>query len=130
MEKKDQIKESRTIFEKLLYIGIATFFLWPFIQLWSVKAIPLFPSDNHLRASIALENLMENELAKPFVKMNDKVKFKPIKGYEDMKLLGRVRIFPHPAFENMSVIRAQVRWGNLLLPKSMSLEYLRVRTKP
>lgn len=130
MEKKDQIKESRTIFEKLLYIGIATFFLWPFVQLWSVNAIPLFPSDNHLRASIALENLMENELAKPFVKMNDKVKFKPIKGYEDMKLLGRVHIFPHPDFENMSVIRAQVRWGSLLLPKSMSLEYLRVRTKP
>lgn len=130
MNNKIEKRESRTIFEKLLYIGIATFFLWPFIQLWSVKAIPLFPSDNHLRASVALENLMENSLSKPYTKVFDNTKFLPIKGYEDMKLTGRVTIIPHPTIKNMSIVRAQVRWGSVLLAKTMSMEYLQTRIRP
>jgi hypothetical protein len=125
-----QETQPRSIFEKLLYLGIATFFLWPFVQLWSIKAIPLFESDVHLRASVALENLLENALSKPFEKMSPRTTFKPLKGFEDLGLTGKVESFPHPEFNGMVMTRAQVRWGWFPFSKTMTIEHLRTRNKP
>jgi len=117
------------MFEKLLYVGIATFFLWPFVQLWSIKAIPVFESDAHLRASVALENLMEGALSRPFERSYNSP-FEPVPGCEDLGLVGRVEILPHPEFPANVLVRAQVRWGMFPLTKNLSLEYLRARTRP
>lgn len=119
----------RSMFEKLLYLGIATFFLWPFAQLWTVKAIPLFESDGHLRASVALENLMEVALSRPFERSFSS-SFEPVKGCEDMDLMGKVEVLPHPDFPANVLVRAQVRWGMFPLTKILNLEYLRARTRP
>lgn len=120
---------SRSMFEKLLYVGIATFFLWPFVQLWSVKALPVFESDSHLRASVALENLMESALSRPFERTVN-AGFEPVKGCEDLDLAGKIEILPHPDLPNNVLVRAQVRWGMFPLTKSLNLEYLRARTRP
>ncbi len=117
------------MFERLLYVGIATFFLWPFVQLWSIKAVPLFESDSHLRASVALENLMEKALSRPFERSYSGA-FEPVKGCEDMGLQGRIEVVLHPEMTSCALVRAQVRWGVFPLGKSLSLEYLRARTKP
>lgn len=121
---------SRSIFEKLIYLGIATFFLWPFVQLWSIKAIPIFESDTHLRASVALENLMEEALSRPYERSSSRDSFKPVKGCEDIGLHGRIETFPHPEIPANVMIRATIRWGMFPLGKSLSLEYLQARTKP
>lgn len=121
---------TRSIFEKLLYLGIATFFLWPFVQLWSIKAIPMVESDVHLRASVELENLLESALSRPFEKMSARSAFKPIKDCEDIGLSGKVESFPHPDYDGMVMTRAQVRWGWFLFSKTMTLEHLRARNKP
>jgi hypothetical protein len=118
------------MFEKLLYFGIATFFLWPIAQLWSVKALPMFESDTYLRASVELENLLEEALSKPFEKISPKKNFTPIKRYVGLNLSGRVESFPHPHFDGMIMLRAQVRWGWFPFTKTLTLEHLRVRTKP
>jgi hypothetical protein len=120
---------SRSLFEKLLYLGIATFFLWPFIQLYSVKAIPIFDSDTHLRASVALENLMEEALCRPYEFSIADSKFVPIKGYEDLNLMGKIDISPHPIYNSNVLIKAQVMWGSFPLQKNLSLEYIGARTK-
>lgn len=121
---------SRSIFEKLIYLGIATFFLWPFVQLWSVKALPLFESDVHLRASVAVENLMEEAISRPYERIGDRSSFKPIAGCEDIGLSGKIEVFPHPEFTESVMVRAQVRWGMFPLSKTLNLEYLRARTRP
>ncbi|PKL44441.1 MAG: hypothetical protein CVV41_07325 [Candidatus Riflebacteria bacterium HGW-Riflebacteria-1] len=121
---------SRSIFEKLIYLGIATFFLWPFVQLWSIKAIPVFDSDTHLRASVALENLIEEAISRPYERNVPRPAFKPVKGCEDIGLYGRVEAFPHPEMPANVMLRATVRWGIFPLGKSLSLEYLRARTRP
>lgn len=117
------------MFEKLIYVGIATFFLWPFVQLWSIKALPVFESDTHLRASVALENLMEEAMSRPFERSLS-TPFEAVKGCEDIDLSGRVEILPHPDFPANVLVRAQVRWGMFPLNKTLSLEYLRARSKP
>ena len=86
--------KGRTLFEKLIYVGIATFFLWPFVQLWSIKAIPLVNSDTHLRASVALENLMESALERSFEASGYSENYKPLSGYEDISLMGKVEALP------------------------------------
>ncbi len=120
-------KGSRSLFEKLLYIGMASFFLWPFIQLYSIKAIPLFDSDIHLRASVALENLMEDALSKPLTISESK--FTMVTGYEDIKLLGKVEILPHPQLNSNVIVKGQVKWGNFPFQKSLNLEYIGRRAK-
>ncbi|MEW6710446.1 MAG: hypothetical protein AB1403_11540 [Candidatus Riflebacteria bacterium] len=122
--------QPRSIFEKLLYMGIATFFLWPFVQLWSIKAIPMVESDVHLRASVELENLLEEALSRPFERISSKNSFKPVKGCEDLGLAGKIENFPHPDFEGMVMTRAQVRWGWFPFTKTLTMEHLRTRNKP
>jgi hypothetical protein len=122
-------KQSASIFEKLLYLGIATFFLWPFVQLWSIKAIPMVDSDVHLRASVALENIMEEYLSGKFEKISPDRSYMPIKGYEDIGLQGKVVSYPHPDFKGLILTRAQVRWGWFPFSKSLTLEHLRMRNK-
>lgn len=120
----------RTLFEKLIYVGIATFFLWPFVQLWSIKAIPLVDSDTYLRASAALENLMEEALERSYECDSPNEGFKPIAGCEDIGLTGKVEVIPHPEFAQCKLIRTQVKWGSFPMSKTLTLEYLKARTRP
>ncbi len=122
--------QGRSLFEKLIYVGIATFFLWPFAMLWSVKAIPLVNSDTHLRASVALENLMESALERSFEASGYTEGFKALPGYEDIKLTGKIEAIPLPKFPDCLLVRAQVRWGSYPFSKTISLEYLKSRTRP
>jgi len=120
----------RSIFEKLIYLGIATFFLWPFVQLWSIKSIPVFDTDTHLRASVALENLMEEALSRPYERVSSRSSFKPVAGCEDIGLQGRIEMLILPDLPANVLIRTTVRWGMFPIGKSLSLEYLRARTRP
>ena len=124
------MSSSGSIFEKLLYLGIATFFLWPFMQLWTIKAIPVFETDTHLRASVALENLMEEALTRPFDRVGGRSQLQSIKGCEDIGLLGKVERFIPVDLPEHVMLRATVRWGMFPLRKSLSLEYLQARTRP
>jgi hypothetical protein len=129
-ERNKEVIAERSLFEKLLYVGIGTFFLWPFIQLWSIKAVPLFESDTHQRAAIALENIMEEALTKPFKKMDEKSSFQKIAGCEDIGLVGKIELFPHPDYERLILLRGQVSWGGFPFSKTLTLEYLKTRTRP
>lgn len=122
--------QGRTLFEKLIYVGIASFFLWPFVQLWSIKAIPLINSDTHIKASVALENMMEAALERSFESSGYTEEFKPLKGYEDIQLKGRIEAVPMPQYPDCLLLRAQVRWGNFPFSKTISLEYLKSRARP
>lgn len=122
--------KGRTLFEKLIYVGIATFFLWPFVQLWSIKAIPLVNSDTHLRASVALENLMESALERSFEVTGYTENFKPLAGYEDIQLSGKIEAIPVKEFPDCLLLRAQVKWGGFPFDKTLSLEYLKSRARP
>ena len=42
----------RSTIEWLLIIGIATSFLWPFMQLWTVQAVPLVESETQQKAAV------------------------------------------------------------------------------
>lgn len=128
--KKQRPAEPRTIIEKLLYLGIATFFLLPFVQQYSIEAVPLFQSDTHNKAVICLKNLLEQSLAKPFAEMTASPEFIRQPGYEDMDLEGRVEVLPHPEFRGMTLHRAQVRWGIWFFKKTLSLEACVTRTRP
>jgi len=114
--------------EWLLYLGILTFFLWPFIQLWSIQAIPLIESDMHQKASIALENLMEEALASPFMESQPSSQFAPISG-DNPNLEGKVEIMPHPDIPGLTLVRATVRWGILFLKKNLMIEAAITRTR-
>lgn len=120
----------RTLFEKLVYVGIATFFLWPFVQLWSIKAIPLVDTDTHLRASVALENLMEGALERSFEPGGYTEGFKPLAGFEDIGLTGKIEAIPSQTCPDCLLVRSQVRWGSFPFNKTLSLEYLKARTRP
>ncbi len=120
----------RTLFEKLIYVGIATFFLWPFVQLWSIKAIPLVESDTHLKASVALENLMEGALERSFEPSGYTENFKPLAGYEDIGLTGKIEAVPQKDCPDCLLVRSQVKWGSYPFSKTLTLEYLKARTRP
>ena len=104
--------------------------MWPFVQLWSIKAIPLVNSDTHLRASVALENLMESALERHFEASGYKEEFKPLAGYEDISLMGKIEAIPQNEYPDCLLVRAQVRWGAFPFSKTIYLEYLKSRTRP
>ncbi len=122
--------QGRTLFEKLTYVGIATFFFLPFAMLWSVKAIPFVNSDTHLRASVALENLMESALERSFEASGYTEGYKVLPGYEDIPLSGKIEAIPQEKFPDCLLVRAQVKWGSYPFSKTISLEYLKTRTRP
>ncbi|RCK81241.1 MAG: hypothetical protein OZSIB_2110 [Candidatus Ozemobacter sibiricus] len=123
-------EQGRTTFEWLLYIGILTFFLWPFVQLWSIQAIPAWDSDEHQRAAVALGNLMAEALARPVTGALPNQPFTPIPGGESMSLEGSVEYQPHLESAGMTLVRAQVRWGLPIFRKYLTLETLVGRSRP
>ena len=123
-------EQGRTTFERLLYVGILTFILWPFVQLWSIHAVPLYDSDSHQRAAVAIGNLMAEALGKYNSEDLPAQPFASMPGFEDLELEGSIEIFPHPEFTGLSVIRAQVRWGFPVFRKYLTLETLVGRTRP
>lgn len=123
-------ERGRTTFEWLLYVGILTFFLWPFIQLWSIRAIPMVDTDSHQRAAVALGNLMAEALARPSTGSLPDQPFTPIPGGEDLSLEGSIQFQPHLERPNLTLVRAQVRWGVSVFRKYLTLETLVGRTRP
>ncbi|MFZ2959835.1 MAG: hypothetical protein WA705_23400 [Candidatus Ozemobacteraceae bacterium] len=123
-------REGRTALQWALIFGILTSLLLPFVQIWSVEAVPLFASDEHRRAAIAVENLMSETLAKPFSEIKSKSGYKAIPGTEELGLEGRVEILPHPDIPGLTLVRAQVRWGFVLFRKTLSLEAAMSQTRP
>jgi hypothetical protein len=122
-------KPGRSITEKLLLIGIVTFFLWPLIQLWSLDAMPLVDSDVHQRATNALLGVLAEQLSRPFATQLPPWGFQSVKGYEDLGLESRVEIVPHPSIEGMVVIRAFVRWGVIGMRKTLMAEAVQTRAR-
>lgn len=120
----------RTIGEKLLYVGIATFFFWPIVQLWSLQALPLWESDSHQQAVQALGNLMEEALARPFESLSLPGQFRALPGYESQGLEGRIDVTPVRSRTGVSLVRAEVRWGIFLARKHLTMETLRTQTEP
>ena len=117
---KDQ--RSRSVLEWLFIVGIVSFFFWPFYQLWSIKALPLFDFGSQQKAAVALENLMAETLAAPFVEQVPNSPFSPIPGYEDIDLEGKIEVAPHPDIPGMTLIRTNVRWGMVFFRKYLMLE--------
>ena len=124
-------REPRSVFEKLLYLGIATFILWPFVQLRTIKAVPLIDSDTHFRASIALENLMEESMSMPFdylLTLPDE--YKPFEDASDISMKHKVVLIPHSFIENTYLLQASVSWGKSPFIKELHLEKLWTKRKP
>ena len=114
-------KSRRGPLEWLLVLGIVTLFIWPFMQLWSVRAVPLFVSDAGRRAAVAMENLLAEAMARPRGGY-ERPAFQPIAGGEEIQLEGRIEVIPHPDFVGLDIIRARVRWGGLFFRKHLALE--------
>jgi len=114
----------------MLILGILTFFLLPFVQLFSVQVVPLFASDTHRRAAACLDNLLAEAMARPWADLLPTTPFVPIASGSDFGLEGRVEVGPHPDLDGLTVIRAQVRWGWLFLRKTLSLEAAVSQTRP
>ena len=123
-------ERGRTTFEWLLYVGILTFFLWPFIQLWTIRAIPMVDTDSHQRAAVALGNLMAEALSRPGAGTLPDQPFTAIPGGEDLSLEGSIEYQPHLDLPNLTLVRAQVRWGVSVFRKYLALETLVGRTRP
>ena len=122
--------EGKSLFEKLLYLGIITFFFWPFVQLWSIDAVPLMDSNVHQKAAVAVANLLEEARSRPFTLTPPETDFVPIMGYENEGLSGRVTFSPHPRQPGLWVLDAQVRWGMFPFRKTLELESIVARTRP
>lgn len=120
----------RSTIEWLLIIGIATSFLWPFMQLWTVQAVPLVESEAQQKAAAALVNMMEEALAKPQRDYFPTTSFEPVPGLESIGLEGKTEIMPHPDFAEMTLVRVQVRWGFVLFRKMLTLETALARVRP
>ncbi|MBF0500835.1 MAG: hypothetical protein HQM09_11925 [Candidatus Riflebacteria bacterium] len=116
------MRSGHTALQWALMFGILTFLLLPFVQLWSIEAIPLFASDDHRRAAVALENLLSEAQSRPFSESIPKTEFRLIPGYENMGLEGRIEILPHPDISGLTLMRAQVRWGFIMFRRLLSLE--------
>ncbi|MBF0546771.1 MAG: hypothetical protein HQM08_20155 [Candidatus Riflebacteria bacterium] len=114
----------------VLAFGSLTFFLLPFIQLWSVHDVPLFFSDSHRQAAMAVENLLSEALSKPFIEIMPKTEFHPISFPGDTPFEGKVEAFPHPNLPDITVVRAQVQWGMLFFRKQVVLEAMVSQTRP
>lgn len=121
---------TRSTIEWLLIAGILTLFLWPFVQLWSIKAVPLFASDAHQRAAVAVQNILAKAAAGPFVESLPTSSFEPVPGNEDIGLEGMAEIMPHPDLTGLTIIRAHVRWGIFFFRKYLTLETSVSQTRP
>ncbi len=122
--------KSRTTVELLLYLGIATFFFWPFVQLYHIQAIPILDSDRYQKAAVALTTILEEALALPFPDSPPPAIFKIIPGFEEEGITGCVEILPHPDYKGMMLYRAHVKWGMFFLRKTLTLEAMTSRSKP
>ncbi|HOY67704.1 MAG TPA: hypothetical protein PLP29_12510 [Candidatus Ozemobacteraceae bacterium] len=123
-------RHGRSTIEWLLIVGIATSFLWPFMQLWSVQAVPLIESETQQKAAATLVNLMEEALARPQRDYFPTTEFEPIPGLEAIGLEGKTEIMPHPDYTDMTLVRVQVRWGFVLFRKQLTLETALTRIRP
>lgn len=120
----------RSTIEWLLIIGIATSFLWPFMQLWTVQAVPLVESETQQKAAAVLVNMMEEAVSKPQRDYFPTTSFEPVPGMESFGLEGKTEIMPHPDFAEMTLVRVQVRWGFVLFRKMLTLETALARVRP
>lgn len=122
----------RSALQWMLLVGVLTFFLLPFMQLWSVEAVPMFLSDSYRQAAVAAENLMAQAQSFPFNESQPATGFRPIKsgGAEDLQLEGRVEVQPHPDLAGMTLVRVQVRWGWFFFRKMLTLESAVTQTRP
>jgi len=122
-------RSGRTTTEWLLIGGTITIFFWPFVQLWSIKAIPFLASDSHKKAAVAVENLLAEALARPFLETLPKTSFKPLPGGSEIGLEGKIEILPHPDISGLTIVRAHVRWGVFFFRKFLSLEAVVSQTR-
>ena len=120
----------RSTLHWMLLIGALTFFLLPFMQLWSVEAVPMFLSDSYSQAAVAAENLMATAQAGPCGETLAESGFRPLKSAGGLDLEGRVEVQPHPDLPGMSLIRVQVRWGWFPFRKTVTLESAVTQTRP
>ena len=120
----------RSTLHWMLLIGALTFFLLPFMQLWSVEAVPLFLSDSYRQAAVAAENLMATAQAGPSGETLGEPGFRPLKSTGGQELEGRVEVQPHPELPGLSLIRVQVRWGWFPFRKIVTLESAVTQTRP
>ena len=120
----------RSALQWMLLVGVLTFFLLPFMQLWSVEAVPMFLSDSYRQAAVAAENLMADAQAHPFSENLPAGAFQPLKSGDALELEGRVEVQPHPDLAGMTLLRVQVRWGWLLFRKTLTLESAITQTRP
>lgn len=123
-------RQGRSTIEWLLIAGLVSFFLWPFLQLWSVKAMPLLDSDIHQRASQALENILAKGRSRSFLDVPLDTDFNPLPDFTDIGLEGRLQIRPHPEFSGLILVKAQVRWGMYFFRKILTLEAVEAQTRP
>lgn len=114
-------KNSNSIIERLTYLGVATFFLWPIVHICLLKSFPVNDKTIALRASYALQNIMEKALAGSH-KPTENTNFEPIKGFEELGLESKTDIFMHPDYKNQVIIKAYVKWGEGIFTKIIDLE--------
>lgn len=114
-------KNSNAILERLIYLGVATFFLWPIVFLYMAKALPVADKEISLKASFALQNLMEKALAGSH-KPKTSASFVPLKGFESLGLEGKTNIVAHPEYKDLVIIKTSVKWLKGSVVKVLNLE--------
>lgn len=73
---------------------------------------------------------MEEALERSYECASPSEGFKPLKGYEDIGLTGKVEVIPHPQYASCLLVRSQVKWGGFPFSKTLTLEYLKSRNRP
>ena len=123
-------RRGRSQLEWLLILGILTFFIWPFMQLWQIQAFPAMDTDTCQQGAIAAKNLLAQALAQPFREASQDQHFRSLAEYGDLGLEGRVEILPHPDLIGLTLVRSQVRWGYWFFKKTLTLESAVTQTRP
>ncbi len=122
----------RSLLELLLVLGILTFFLLPFFQLWTIETSPWLDADTQRRAAVLAENLLEDALARPCPNppLPPQYVTLPAETGGSSEYEGQVETFAHPEHDGLTVYRATVRWGVFPWHKSVVLETVRSRFAP
>lgn len=86
-------------------------------------------SDTHIRAAMALENLMEEAMSLPFDTLEQiSGVYRNIEESEPLNLKGKIILSRFDS--DIYVLRAQVRWGAFPFIKTLTLERLWTKRKP
>lgn len=116
------IKKRISLVEILLYIGIVTFLLFPLIRIFHIKTLPYFGINDPSEIANVAISIMAFALSKPIPDGVMDYSFKPVQGYENIGLEASIQYIPHFVFDDIIIVRVNLRWGPSIFKKYVTLE--------